>query len=684
MFECKICERKFDTVTALVSHLNHPRSACKTNIQEYYNKYYRKSDEGKCLSCGNDLMFTGLVHGYYKASYCKKCKNLNPETQRKRKVSIDKKRLIKENKRILKEQNLPFSCKLCNRKFKSLQGLSKHISQIHKDYSIQQYYDKFIKQPGEGICSITNKPTRFKSIIDGYFQYDGIGTCSADDKIKEKKEQTLMKNYGVKNPVLVNTEQRIKKFKKHFKKNRELKEKRLEVIGVLRKLTINKKDKKQCQLCGKKFNSIISTSTHIHKAHCITIQYYYDKFFKKEKEGICPISGLEVTFNSLEYGYYKYHITSIVYSEEIKKGCKKAQLQYIKKKIKEEQSKYNVEFIDLDIIDTIGEKTKIKCLKCNKIYENRLTNLRNGYGKCPSCFPRNTHISKAEQEIAEYIMSLTNPGFIKCSNYGIIQNPKNGRSLELDIYIPSKKIAIEFNGLYWHSEVIVDKNYHLMKTTECKKKGIQLIHIFEDEWNNKKEIVKRMLKHKLGLSKKKIYARKCIIKEIEPKVKNEFLNEFHIQGKDVSRIKLGAFYKDELVAVMTFGLGNISKGGDPNNKLAWELNRFASSCHVIGIGGKLLKHFQRNYEWEKIYSYADLRWSGGNVYKQLGFKLKHQTLPNYFYVDGMRRIHRFNLRKRPDEPKNIPEWKLRYDEGYIRIWDCGNLKFELTKKENLL
>jgi len=169
----------------------------------------------------------------------------------------------------------------------------------------------------------------------------------------------------------------------------------------------------------------------------------------------------------------------------------------------------------------------------------------------------------------------------------------------------------------------------------------------------------------------------CTIKEISTKEKNDFLEQFHIQGPDVSKVKLGAFYQNQLVAVMTFSHGSLAKGVKHQNPLIWELSRFCTNYNFVisGIASKLLDHFKRNFDWEQIFSYADLRWSSGDLYKKLGFQLSHTTSPNYYYWDGVRRIHRFNLRKRPDEPKNIPEYILRLKEGYSRVWDCGNLKF---------
>jgi hypothetical protein len=206
-----------------------------------------------------------------------------------------------------------------------------------------------------------------------------------------------------------------------------------------------------------------------------------------------------------------------------------------------------------------------------------------------------------------------------------------------------------------------------------------LIQIFEDEWLFKKDIVKSRLKHILGLAPTiLIHGRKCKIQEINSKIKNDFLDKYHIQGNDRCIIKLGAFYNNELVSVMTFSSGNIAKGSFKEDGV-WELNRFCSNheYRIPGIASKLLAYFKINFEWKEIFSYADRRWSNGNLYYKLGFQLDSITKPNYWYVKGYRRIHRFNLRKRIDEPKDLSEFKLRDSEGYLRIWDCGHLKFAM-------
>lgn len=304
----------------------------------------------------------------------------------------------------------------------------------------------------------------------------------------------------------------------------------------------------------------------------------------------------------------------------------------------------------------------------------------NNWQQGQRCYKCNTNgTSKGEQSLLDSVRAAS-------SELYFIERDRHLISpYELDILSENKKLAIEYCGLYWHSELAgKDKKYHLNKLDMCTKKGYNLITVFEDEWVNKREIVESRLLNLLGSKDlKTIYARKCVIKEITPSEARVFCEQNHLQGYTGSRIKLGAYYNGELVSVMTFAKPSISKGSNPNELGTWELSRFCSKLNyrVIGIASKLLKHFERNYDWNRIFSYADRRWSTGNVYEKIGFNLVGNTKPNYWYFKKANRVHRFSLRKKPEEPKNTTEWILRQAEGWNRIWDCGNLKYEI-KKEN--
>lgn len=215
---------------------------------------------------------------------------------------------------------------------------------------------------------------------------------------------------------------------------------------------------------------------------------------------------------------------------------------------------------------------------------------------------------------------------------------------ELDIYIPDKQLAIEFDGIFWHNEINKPVDYHLNKTEECKKKGIRLIHIFEDEWIEKPNIWKSMLNNLLGSNENRIFARKCEIKEVSMEDSKTFLEENHLQGYCHSQIRYGLYYNNKLVSLMTFGKTRHFIG---NSSHQFELLRFCNKLNtsVIGAASRLFKYFIKTVKPNNIVSYADKRWSNGNLYEKLRFHKYNESKPNYYYVIGNRRKNRFNFRK---------------------------------------
>lgn len=354
-------------------------------------------------------------------------------------------------------------------------------------------------------------------------------------------------------------------------------------------------------------------------------------------------------------------------------------------KLKEKYKNFIFLFSENEYDGSIGYlKYNFQCKNCNNTFEDTMAN--GSSPRCPICFPYANHgQSSTEKEILEFIKN----------NYKnkVLENDRSildGK--ELDIYIPDLKIAIEYDGLYWHSELNggKDKNYHLNKTLECESKGIRLIHIFENEWLNKQEIVKSKIQHLLKINKIGISARKCYIKEISSKISNQFLEKYHIQGKDKSKIRLGLYHKDELVAVMSFSKQRIALGIKNNcNNNNYELIRFCTGDkNVIGAGGRLLSYFIKNYSPDKIITYADRRYSNSTAfYDKIGFKFIKSTTPGYWYFNKSNTLHhRFNFRKNVLSKKlqnydaNLSEWQNMQLNGYDRIWDCGHLKYEWTRK----
>lgn len=310
--------------------------------------------------------------------------------------------------------------------------------------------------------------------------------------------------------------------------------------------------------------------------------------------------------------------------------------------------------------------TQIRCLKCNPLLVN---------GGKPVI----------ETELFNFLKSVY-PGYIHLHTRKIIH------PLELDAYIEEKKIAFEMNGIYWHSELNGKlKDFHINKTKKCNELGIRLVHIFEDEWNFKKSIVKNRIRYMLNGVRYRIHGRKCIIKHIDNIVKNRFLKKYHIQGNDKSNICLGAFYKNRLVSVMTFSslrkaLGSTAREG------YFELCRFCTIAHftIPGIANKMLKFFEEHYKPSFLITYADKRWSEGGMYLKLGFTHDHDSNPNYWYTNknGIQRIHRFTYQKHLLKHKlsnfddNLTEWENMKNNGFDRVWDCGNMVFHKSYKVN--
>lgn len=246
---------------------------------------------------------------------------------------------------------------------------------------------------------------------------------------------------------------------------------------------------------------------------------------------------------------------------------------------------------------------------------------------------------------------------------------------ELDIVIPKYKLAIEYCGLYWHSEACgKDKWYHYTKWNQCKNQGFQLLTIYDDEWKNKPEIIQRLLQHKMGISSdEKIYARRCIIQHVPSLEKNQFLNQNHIQGDCQGTINLGLYFNNRLVAICCF-----LKDGSVDYKLV----RYATSNHVVGGFTKLLNYFSQNYKFRQIISFADLRVSDGRLYINSGWVCDKIIPPDYYYSsNGHNRYHKFNFRKSKLK-KLLSEYNPLLSErencdnaNILRIWDCGKMRF---------
>lgn len=246
---------------------------------------------------------------------------------------------------------------------------------------------------------------------------------------------------------------------------------------------------------------------------------------------------------------------------------------------------------------------------------------------------------------------------------------------EIDLINHKLKLAVEYCGLYWHSQFYGKKyyNYHKQKTDQVEKAGYQLITIFESDDMEK---VKHLLNMKTNKASNIIGARQCSIKQIDNMTAHYFEKEHHLMGNCGCTISYGLFFNDSLVSCMTFGAPRFNK------KYKWEMVRFTNKKNYIISGGanKLFSFFIKEKTPTSVITYADRRFGSGKVYQNLGFTHLENSLPNYWYFKkGELELHsRMEFQKHKLKNKlqqfneELSEFENMLLNGYDRIWDCGN------------
>lgn len=328
--------------------------------------------------------------------------------------------------------------------------------------------------------------------------------------------------------------------------------------------------------------------------------------------------------------------------------------------IQRAKTKYadNFDYSQINYISS-KEKIKIYCNEHDVWFYQRPNDHLSGYNACPRC--SNNGISKAEKEVTDWLKSIY--------SYEIQENTRSVISpKELDVYIPGKNFAIEYNGLYWHSGERIDKNSHLEKTKRCAEKDIKLFHIFSDEWEYKKDIVKSMIQHRLNRTPWNVFARKCVVKQIDKKQGAEFFERCHISGDNRASIYFGLFYKDKIQACLS-----LKKPIQKKYKNSIEIARFATELFTTVPGGfsKLLKaaeQYAKENSFESILTYADTRFGTGQVYEKNNFSYIGNTPIDYWYTDGNKRQFRFKYRA----SNGLSEKQVIEQAGVWPVYGCGS------------
>ena len=535
----------------------------------------------------------------------------------------------------------------------------------------------------------TDNPMKVKDIRDKAKQTIldkfGVKNVSQSKEIKEKKIETLQSHFGedVTNPMHI--QEVVDKVKENWENKTQE-----EIDSYTVKTKVTKKE-----LYGNEnYNNAesISQTKLARTQEEINDEVRKVKATKKEKYGDENYNNREQIRKTCESKYGKDNIfktDNFIHSQKNKKLKSKEEykskgkylLTDVAKIINRDYSTLKFEIIPKLNIELI-EETIINGNNKYLITENDFTLIKDYCSKT-----EHNGISYGEKEIVEFLKSIYDGEIIE--NCRTVISPK-----ELDIYIPNKNLAIEFDGIYWHSEQhllcngITDsyelekiKNLALIKTELCEKLGIRLIHILDIDWIENKEIYKSMISSALGIYSKKIMARDCIFKIIDNKIAYDFLDINHIQHHAKCTKSYGLYYNSELVQVMTF------QKQSNHNLNECELNRMATKLNTQVIGGfsKLLKNAISDLNVSEITSYVDRSIFSGTSYTSIGFNVVKINPPTYkWYYKGKLYRREFSMKKnqkirfKNNEQKYFDESKTEVqnmiNNKIPRIWNCGTIK----------
>ena len=534
-------------------------------------------------------------------------------------------------------------CEICKQDtFPNIRSLSLHIASQHTGTNYKEYYDEYLKKPDEGICkcSTCTNETKFIGITKGYREF-----CSVRCVSKEKRGKDS--GYWEQLQKKCEAEHGVKAFSALPEVQQKIKETREKKYGAFHsKETLEKM----------KVSTLTSSGVD-----CVL----KDKSRRKEWDDK----------REIETGFRYSIMDPEVKSKAIATKQSKEHILETREKFRDSFVS-KLESVNCSLVDIVG--TNEITFKCN-LCGSEFTDTRNfvftdradkGISPCLCCKPRHGFTSIEEETLVKEIKTFYDSSKMILNDRSIL----GGK--EIDIVFPEIGLGLEYDGLFFHREDKVGRNFHLEKTKGCEAKNIHLIHIFSDEYELKHDIVLSRIKSLLHKSDRVIYARKCEIRDVDTAAANDFLLRSHIQGICMASTKIGLYYNDELVALMTFGRSRYERNFT-------ELLRFcnALNTNVVGGAGKLLSYYRKLHPDETIVSYADRRWSDGNLYKKLGFTLEGISKPSYSYFKNRKdgrfnrlQFQKYKLVEQGYDP-SMTEEEIMRSRGFYRIYDCGQYKF---------
>jgi len=345
--------------------------------------------------------------------------------------------------------------------------------------------------------------------------------------------------------------------------------------------------------------------------------------------------------------------------------------EVIKRFVQVHGDKYGYDSV---IYKGVFEKVEIVCQEHGSFYQTPDRHMAGcGCQKCGSSGP-----SVPELDLLDFVLTLDPKA--ENSNRSVIA------PFELDIVSHDHRIAVEFHGLYFHSDKFRPSRYHLDKLERCNNAGYDLIQVFEDEWADpvKRDIVKSILSTRFGVFTRKVFARNTTAQDIPAKTARAFFNTNHIQGFTSASRYVGLFVGQELIsaAIINSPRSSITKS---KNQYDLELVRFVTAKNTQVIGGltKILARFKD----KTIVTYCDRRVFNAKGYSRCGFEKVRENAPEYHYVKGLNRHSRHGFHKKtlasklPKYDPDLTERENMAANGYHRIYGCGTITF-IRKPEN--
>lgn len=582
-------------------------------------------------------------------------------------------------------------CYACGKDYTTYKGFCSHITNHHQ-ILVKEYYDIYVKEENEEVCDICGNTLKFVNADIGYskectHERFKCKICGKELETHDKYTQHIAQKHRI-----TQKEYYDKYIDPDVKKTCNVCGLELEFINLSKGYSNNCTHQNfKCEICGR--NNLKTRKAllmHLVRDHSrVSHKEYYDSYLKKENEGLCKICNEPTIFENFTLGYrkcccadctreyntgYRNNFQTPESIEKIKKTNIKTRNKNLRIFEKDNDliliSKLNLKYFNR-IVEYKNLKViyyhQNKYVKKSEISLKELRQLDKKFQK-----EAKTYNSKYEAEIHEWLKEVYNSK-IFVNKFGIIKDDTS--NLQLDFYIPDKRLALEFNGDYWHSvNTGRDPNYHLNKTQLCQKNNIRLIHIFEYEWLSKKDIIKSIISSALDIYETKIYARKCEIKEVDSKEARQFLDENHLQGFISSKYRIGLYFENQLVQLLCFGNSRFKKDETELLRMCTKLN-----TQVIGGFSKLLKHSKIN----NFVSYVDLSKFNAEGYFENNFEIMGQSQPNYKYLKGEKVLNRFNAQKHKlqkllgsDFNKSKTESQNMQDTGWWKVYDCGNLKLK--------